>query len=334
NFVQSRTSMLDIFLTTFVVGGFLCLVLDRRWIDRRTGPPQTYRAQARDELPLPPDRPPSPLFRPWRLLAGVAFGAALATKWSGGLALLAGILLAFAWERSRRAEIGLAHPWWEALRDELFGLSLFLVLVPAAVYLASYARYFADHGFDLAAWYQVQRGMAEFSIQLRASHPYASRPWSWMLMTRPVAYFYKGAGSGASATSAEILGIGNPVVFWLGIPALLWTAVAWVRRRDWRAGLIMVAFSVQYFPWFLAARTAFLFYMAPITPFMVMGGTYALRDLWEARIGDTEARAFGPLVPLLIVASVGMFAFFFPVLIGQTMSYQAWHTRMWFRSWI
>ena len=35
NFVQSRISMLDIFVTFWVVAGFLCLALDRRWIERR-----------------------------------------------------------------------------------------------------------------------------------------------------------------------------------------------------------------------------------------------------------------------------------------------------------
>ena len=40
NLVQSRVSMLDIFLTTFVLAGFLFLVLDRQWIERRTPPPE------------------------------------------------------------------------------------------------------------------------------------------------------------------------------------------------------------------------------------------------------------------------------------------------------
>jgi dolichyl-phosphate-mannose--protein O-mannosyl transferase len=74
--------------------------------------------------------------------------------------------------------------------------------------------------------------------------------------------------------------------------------------------------------------------MTPITPFMVLAGAYGLKDMWEARIGETGTRALAPLAAMLVVASVGMFAFFFPVLIGRTMSYQAWHLRMWFRSWI
>jgi dolichyl-phosphate-mannose--protein O-mannosyl transferase len=153
-------------------------------------------------------------------------------------------------------------------------------------------------------------------------------------MYRPVSYFYKGAGTGSSATSAEILGIGNPAIFWGGLVALVWAAMAWVGRRDWRGGLIVVGFAAQYFPWYLAARTAFLFYMAPMTPFLVLACTFGLKDMWEARIGEDRVRALAPLAALLVVASVGMFVFFFPILTGRTISYQAWHTRMWFRTWI
>src|SRR5205814_2792653 len=141
-----------------VLAGFLFLVLDREWIDRRTpglGPERAPEeaepermldpeATARFErslggdgdeegnedagllLDFPPDRPPAPVLRPWRILAGLAFGAAVATKWSGAPALAGGILLAVTWERTRRRRVGLFHPLAEAVRDEAFGIFLFL----------------------------------------------------------------------------------------------------------------------------------------------------------------------------------------------------------------
>ena len=30
-----------------------------------------------------------------------------------------------------------------------------------------------------------------FGVGLRASHPYQSQPWDWLLVTRPVAFFYE-----------------------------------------------------------------------------------------------------------------------------------------------
>jgi dolichyl-phosphate-mannose--protein O-mannosyl transferase len=335
NFVQSRLSMLDILVTTLVVAGFLFLVLDRRWADRRTTPvfavapsENASTSEARPDLVF------SPVFRPWRLAAGAAFGAALATKWSGGPAIVGAIGLAVAWEVGRRKDAGVERPVRGALRDESFGLFLFLVMVPVALYLASYTRYFLEEGFSLVEWFEVQQSMARFSIELRATHPYSSRAWSWPLLIRPVAYYYKG-GSNPS-TSAEILGIGSPAIFWGFLLAVPWLVVDWIRRRDWRPGLILVAYVTQYVPWFFAARTVFLFYMTPMTPFMVLGVTYGLRELWDlqTRSEDRVVRPFRPLVVFLVLAAVGMFVFFFPVLTGWKLSYESWRLRMWFRTWI
>jgi dolichyl-phosphate-mannose--protein O-mannosyl transferase len=339
NFVQSRTSMLDIFLVTFVVAGFLFLVLDRQWMDRRTPQPTDLADESREAylLELPPDRPPAPIFRPWRLGAGLAFGAAVATKWSGAPALVAAILLTLAWERTRRSGVGLPHAFREALRDEAFGIFLFLLVVPAAVYLASYAKWFADHhGLNLAAWWDLQRSMATYSIHLRAKHPYSSPAWSWLILKRPVAYYYQCLRNSSTGCRlpAEILGVGNPAIFWSSLLTVPYVLFSWIRKRDWRAGLIFVPFALQYGPWFFAARTNFLFYLAPVTPFMVLAGSYALKDLFEVEFGERRVRALAPVAVFALVVSVGLFLFFLPVLTGKAISYEAWKLRMWFPSWI
>jgi dolichyl-phosphate-mannose--protein O-mannosyl transferase len=280
-------------------------------------------------LHLPPDRAPSPILRPWRIGAGVAFGAAVATKWSGAPALLGAILLAFMWERGRRSRTGSIHPIWESVRVESFGIFVFLILLPVAIYVASYARWWADTGLRLVDFWHVQTGMATYSIHLRASHPYQSSTWSWLLLKRPVAYYYK--GNSAGTTSAEILGIGNPLIFWGSVIAFLYLLAVWVTRKDWRAGFIFLAFVSQYSPWFFASRTAFLFYMAPMTPFMVLAMTYLLKDLTEMEIGVERSRALAPIAALVVVVAVGLFLFFLPVLTGRTISHTAWNARMWFR---
>jgi dolichyl-phosphate-mannose-protein mannosyltransferase len=336
NFVQSRISMFDIFVALFVLTGFLFLAMDRRWIDRRTPEPPELDEEGAEAalLNLPPDRPPSPIFRPWRLAAGVAFGAACATKWSGIPALGGAIVLSLVWERSRRKRFRLPHRWREALRDEGFGLFWFMVMAPLAVYMASYTSWFIDHGFDWNGWWRLQQGMASYSIHLRAGHPYASRPWTWLVMTRPVAYFYECSKAHTPCRPAEILGMGNPVIFWGTLVTIPYLTVVGTIKRDWRAGLVVVAFASQYFAWFLAARTSFLFYMTPVTPFMVMAWVYILKDISEARVGREGRGAMAPIAGFIVFASVALFVFFWPILTGRRISQAAWHARLWFRSWI
>jgi dolichyl-phosphate-mannose-protein mannosyltransferase len=417
NFVQSRVSMLDIFVALFVVAGMLFLVLDKRWIDRRTGralaaptddrSPATLddpidaspAAETDEDLLLPPDRPPSPIFRPWRVACGVALGAATATKWSGGTALVGALVISLGWERGRRSDIGLENPLWETIRDEGFGIFLFLVILPIAIYLASYARWFADHSVNFGDWWNLQESMAKFSINLRAKHPYASPAWSWILLKRPVAYYY--VCGEPCRRPAEIIGLGNPLIFWGSIPALVYATMAWLRgvRRNplarsagqsllvsvgsvvvfnvvfaglaggtgyhwtlksaekaslvvavavfgafflmllaslgrWTASFVVLAVVWQYAPWFFAKRTNFLFYMTPITPFLVLAVVYALKDLSEVHIGLDRVRALAPIAGFLVVAAFGLFVFFLPVLTGAPISYEMWRARMWFPSWI
>jgi dolichyl-phosphate-mannose-protein mannosyltransferase len=327
NLVQSRVSMLDIFVTAFVLAGFLFMVLDRKWIERRTPAPSL--PSAAEPLALPRDRVPSPLVRPWRMAAGVAFGAASASKWSGLFALVGAVVLAFLWERSRRKRARARHPLWEAVRDESFGIVVAMLIVPLAVYMLSYLRWWVDNGVDLGAWWRVQTGMLDYSIHLRATHPYASRPWTWMFLMRPVSYYYECTGhiAGACSQSAEILALGNPLIFWGSFITIPYVVVAGFRRRDWVAGLLILAFAIQYVPWFFAARTSFLFYMTPVTPFMVLALVYVLGDLSSVRVGDRGGTLAPAAVGIVIVALL-VSAFLWPVLVGRPISQQAWQDRV------
>lgn len=357
HFVQSRISMLDIFLAFWVILGFTLLVLDRRWIDRRTFPGAGPRspggpgaaaepaaslgpgAMATAEavaLAFRPVRPlPSPILRPWRLAAGVAFGAAVASKWSGVIALFGAILLAFTWERTRGKAAGSPRPLWRAVQQESLGILLALVFVPIAVYLASYAAYFADNGLSPTGFWRQQSAMASYHLSLNTVnpvtgdpiHPYMSRPWGWLLLWRPTAYYFENPGT-------EILGTGNPAVFWASLLTIPYLVLVWWRRRDWRAGFVLVAILSQYLPWFLSTRPMFLFYMTPATPFLVLAATFLLRDLSAVRPAGARTRAFLPVAAGYVAVAVGMFAFFWPILVAHPLSRSAWQARMWFRGWI
>jgi dolichyl-phosphate-mannose-protein mannosyltransferase len=368
NFVQSRISMLDILLAFWVVLGFFFLVLDRRWIDRRTAAARVEGelAKAEDkpgaddlleplyspgpgamavEEPLPaseadtfessPSPPvPSPLWRPWRFAAGASFGAAAAVKWSGLFALIGAALLAAGWEWRRRRRADTRHPLWGAIREESFGLVLAFLLIPALVYMATYTGFFIDRGFSLQEFWNRQKGMYDFHAHLdtvndegEPSHPYLSRPLGWLILQRPVAYFFEGEGT-------EILGVGNPVVFWLSLVALPYLVYSWIWKRDWRVGVPIVGVASQYLPWIAWSRPEFLFYMTPVTPFLILAVTYFVRDLSEVRLAGSRSRPFLPVAVGCVVLAVAVFAFFWPVLTAYPLSKAAWNARIWLPSWV
>ncbi len=94
------------------------------------------------------------------------------------------------------------------------------------------------------------------------------------MLGRPVDFYYNGAEKtcGAGSCSREVLLIGTPLMWWAFVPMLLWLAWHWFTTRDWRAGAVWVAFVAGWLVWFQnLKRTMFLFYMAPLVPFLIMG---------------------------------------------------------------
>src|SRR5699024_9593241 len=70
------------------------------------------------------------------------------------------------------------------------------------------------------------------------SHPYESGPAGWLVMARPVAVDAQNdlpaASCGAAADSScmrEVLMLGNPVVWWSGVLAIIAGIVTWFRTR-------------------------------------------------------------------------------------------------------
>jgi len=357
-FVQSRTSMLDIFLMFWVLAAFGALVCDR----------DDGRERMLARLDTTSRWGPFLGFRPWRWTCGFCLGAAAATKWDGIFWIPAFLLLALWWDVGARRVAGVRTPIRAALLvDGLFALVPFVVLA-GVVYVVSWTGWFVSdgaHAWDhdkyvhhgqswlahdwavLRGWFTYHREMWNFHTHLAATHPYLSSPWGWLLLARPVAYFYESpkTGCGGGSCAQEVLGIGTPAIWWLSIPALI--AVAWrmLGRFDWRAAAILVAFLAGYVTWIYdetqtvpgchpaadCHRTMFLFYLLPDVPFMVLALTMAIGMILGRRTASTLRRVIGAsVVAVYLSGVVWNFSYFYPVLAGQVVTYQQWHDRMWF----
>jgi dolichyl-phosphate-mannose--protein O-mannosyl transferase len=386
--VLSRTALLDIFLLLFVVAAFGALVLDRdarrrRWLRAlRDGLDPTAAGRAgripfrlRDGVPW------------WRLAAAVLLGCAVAVKWSALAFLPVFLLLAVVWEVRARRSAGVTRPWQATLRAET-GWFVLAGVLAAAVYVASWSGwlltdvgYFRHHlrgqGREelpvigaLQNLYEYHRVAFSFHMRLGEEHPYQSWPWQWLLLGRPVAFYWSTEGvCGASRCAAEVLLLGTPILWWSFLPAL--AALCWlgIARRDWRASTILLMVLAGFGPWLALAldnRTMFSFYAAPAVPFLILAVVYVL----GAILGPTElpARVRQPALPLkaadpasaagaatptgtggptrvadrravgaIIVGAyvllVGIcFGYFYPIFVGQLMDYADWSARMWLGS--
>jgi len=347
HFVSSRTALLDIFLMAFILAAFACLLLDRdlrraRWLSALEGG-------------LDPTRERPEFGKPWlRVAAGLLTGCALAVKWSALWYIVLFLVLLVVWEQGTQRTAGVpTRLRWSFDRVSLLAGALagfgFLAI---GVYLASWIGWFADDGGMYRHWLRDQgltelpvlgalRNLYEYHSQaygfhttLTSEHQYQSWPWQWLVLGRPVAYYWSDAGPcDAPSCAAEILLLGTPVLWWTFIPASL--AVLWhaVSRRDWRAWTILAAAAAGILPWFiyeLDGRTMFYFYALPSAPFLILAVTMMLGMTIGSPWADPARRMVGAAVAALYVTGVALcFLYFYPIYVGETLSYDAWHARMW-----
>lgn len=364
HFVMSRTALLDLVLMFFVLAAFGCLLLDRDWARRRFADALPVDAEG----VLRPDRTVGEGlrlgWRPWRIAAGLMLGLAFATKWNGLYILAAFGLLTVMWDVGARRTAGAVNAYLAVLKRDL--LPAFVSTVPVAIgtYIASWTGWIVgDKGYfrDWAAT-QGQGGMwswlpdwlrslwhyetevYSFHVNLTSGHTYQSNPWSWIVLGRPVSYFYespRGGTEGCTAAPAdkcaqEVLAMGTPMLWWAACFAILYVLWRWFFRRDWRAGAIACAIAAGWVPWFFyQERTIFLFYAVVFVPFLCLAVSMMIGAMLGPAGSDERRRTIGAVgAGVLVLLIVWNFIYFWPIYTGQTIPISEWQDRMWFDTWV
>ncbi len=227
-----------------------------------------------------------------------------------------------------------------------------LVVLPAAVYLASYLHYFSM-GYGWGDLRELHWQMWYYHTHLTATHKCQSAPWEWLLNLRPV-WLYVARPPGGE--SVNIYDLGNSVVLYFGLAAVAAMAVQWVRGRDvapagggaasppgaggpaapspkrrrtWPAPFLLAAYLVFWLPWVFSPRIMFFYHYVPAIPMLCVAAG-ALLARW---MGDR--RAWVQCVALAVVAlAIAWFLFFLPQMTGIPVS-QEWAERAyyWLPSW-
>ena len=110
-------------------------------------------------------------------------------------------------------------------------------MIPVAVYAASYLplvtrghlrvaepspnplRSLEDLARGARQLVEEQQQVWSYHANLDATHPYFSEWWKWPWLVRPTWYFYEQKGEFVRG----IVAIGNPALWWLCVPATLWS---------------------------------------------------------------------------------------------------------------
>jgi len=269
------------------------------------------------------------------LLSGLFLGAATATKWTAIWTLIP-IVLYFLYrflttDRAERRGF---------VAQAVLAVPFFFLVVPFAVYSASYLPMLLN-GYGVGDVWNLNRQAYLFHTGLTADHPYESPPTTWPIMMRPIYFYVSPSGN------AQIYSLGNPIIFWLSLPALafiLWqllrklrlelhpgTATVTISGRLSRAeaGLlfVLVAYLSFYLPWVIyQPRIMFIYHYLPSLAFAILALAYGIHIMWQARWGRVGAVVY-------LTGAFLTFAYLYPHLAAVPVPSWLFESYFWFPSW-
>ncbi|MFV0407475.1 MAG: dolichyl-phosphate-mannose--protein mannosyltransferase [Propioniciclava sp.] len=359
-FTMSRMALLDIFQAAFLVMGVAAVLADRDHL----------RSQLADRLEdlrvrtLGGEYGPWVWWRPWRWVAGVMFGLAVACKWNSLFVLAAFGVLSVIWDVGARRLAGAGFRSWLALIYDGMLAFVSMVVTGFLVSLATWTSWLRssgaygrdwgqnnpDHpwvgafGEGLASLLQYHKDIYGFHTGeyiREQTHPYDAHPSGWLLTLRPTGLdavndIAPGTDGcvGPENCIRVITGLGTPILWWLAAIALVVCLIWWLGGRDWRFSVPVIAAMATYLPWFFSSdRPVFFFYGITIIPFTCIGLALVL-GLVLGPADSPERRRGGIIAGLAVALVAANFAFFYPIYTDQLLPYSQWMWRMWLRSWI
>ena len=350
--VMSRTGLLDLVLMFWIVAGFGLLLIDRDRTRRRLAD-----LVVRDGL----DRVsagwgPRLGVRPLRWAAGLTLGLACGVKWSGLWFLAFFALMSVVWDVSARRAVGVRRPWAATLLRDAPGAAVSMLVLAAVAYTATWAGWFlTDGGYArawaeahpdswlpavLRSWVHYHAEAWRFHIGLNSGHAYGSNALSWPFQSRPTAFYYESTTDGSlgcptDKCASEVLALGNPIIWWAAILAVIHQAWRWVGSRDWRSGAVLVGIAAGWIPWLLYLdRTIFTFYVVAYVPFVVIALAMSLGTVLGPASAPAKRRRDGAIaVGVFLIAVVVVAWWFYPVWTGVTLPIDEWRMRMWMPTW-
>jgi dolichyl-phosphate-mannose-protein mannosyltransferase len=315
NLVMSRTAILDIFLTLFILLAVYAWLKERYW------------------------------------LSGIWFGLALGTKWSGiyFLVAFALILLYRDYIRLRTREVS------QFVKTILTRFVQFFLLPVGVYLASWSGWFLSNRGWDrhwahgkpsswkfipesLRSLWHYHAEILHFHTTLTSPHAYQANPWSWLIMGRPTSFFYQSPTTCKGKTcSQEVIALGTPILWWLGTLALVTVLGFWISsfvkdEADKVAGFILPGIAAGYLPWFFfQKRTVFTFYAIVFEPFLILALVYGAKIILGQRPWSRNRKLIVAFLVLLIAAN---FIYFLPIYTGSVITYNSWYHHMWLPSWI
>ena len=262
----------------------------------------------------------------YRLLAGIALGSAIATKWNG-LGFTLSLIIYALCQRPK-------HP----LR-----LFIYSVLLPALTYSALWLPHLQLTGESLKSLHVT---LLTFHQQISTSgHPACSKWYTWPVLFKPITYWYQESGEQAFTVS----NLGNPLLWWLSSASafllstenILWIKSKWQQNRfnlselsayvrnNAVSSYLLIGYATNWLPWAVISRCTFIYLYMPAAAFSFMTLAW-LMSRW-LHSSDIGIRAIGGVMLCAIALA---FIYWLPLSLGLPLTPENLRMRWWLSTWV
>lgn len=311
--VESRFGLINIYILLFGMLSHLCIVLALKRSRQRWF---------------------------WVLATGLMLGASISVKWTG-LAYVVGLiaLMGYAWSRYRQTL-------------NVLQILIGLIILPIAFYFVEWIPHLLINP-ERDIW-ELHRQILGFHQNLGVGktepiHPYCSPWWSWVLLIRPVAYFFE---MRPNSMVQFVHAMGNPLLYWLSAIALLLGLSFLVASKlrfppkiitqinleysskspstlFWLTLYVITSFLAHWLPWSLSKRCIFLYHYMPASVFAFATLALLVSLMWRSPLPELRRLGSGIVATITIA-----FIFWLPIYIGLPISSGYLPVLMWLPSWI
>lgn len=281
------------------------------------------------------------------LMCGISMSIAISTKWTAcysavGLAILLFTNLfqrMYEYFKARKCMKDLnslsdaeAHEalmikdfFWKKFWLTILCCVVFFIVIPAVIYWVVYLpdRVWKNDTWSIVNVWKQNMYMYNYHINLKATHPYSSVWYMWIIDARPIWYSLT---TDAAGLKHSISCFSNPLLTWLGLIASFMTALDLLVKRQREAWVIMVGYLTALVPWLLVTRCVFAYHFYPSSCFLILAVVYFFRRIMDRSWGKW-------FIIIFLTAYVILFFAFLPATAGFGTTQSYIKAMEWFPSW-
>ncbi len=252
-------------------------------------------------------------------LSGICMSVTLAIKWSSAFSALG---LAVVFFVSLIMEVVKKKKWTKQHTIIILCCIVFFIIIPITIYVLSFIPFFINGKIkDFNGFINWQKSMFNYHNDLKATHPYTSKWYTWPMTTNSLLFW---TGSTPDNLITRIALLGNPLIFWVSIPCMLFVLI---RNRKFEYWFLIIVILCSYLPFAAIKRIMFLYHYFPVLPFAILCIVAFMKWFCE------KIHSNIPMY-ILVVGALIVFGLFYPIYSGLPITYEYSNSLKWLSTWI